>query len=334
MLALRCATKLRQLTLGHSNVNGFARDFSKLRPRQNVVVRPQPTATREIAKAITDNTRLPDFIGLRKGKDLLKALGFTGLVGAGSFTIAALWDYIQTSRFQRQDFHEFVRRMMTSPNEGNEMSDGMKCAMGIIALNCVVTALWRVKPLAPFMWRYFTNSFASKSLTLPMVLSVFSHSNLLHLVMNMYCFYTFTHLSIDRYLGTHQFVAFFLTAGAVSSFVSLVQKYLARSPMRSLGASGAILAVLTYTCMKIPDARLSIVFLPQLDFSAQNAVIGLLAFDFLGLLFRFKLFDHAAHLGGSLFGVWYAWYGERLFKEYYPMVVNTYRQITGKGRFD
>lgn len=62
----------------------------------------------------------------------------------------------------------------------------------------------------------------------------------------------------------------------------------------------------TYTCMQIPDGRLSLVFIPNFDFSAQNAVYGIIAFDLLGLLLRFRLFDHAAHLGGSLFGVGYA----------------------------
>lgn len=55
--------------------------------------------------------------------------------------------------------------------------------------------------------------------------------------------------------------------------------------------------------MKIPDARLSIIFMPFIQFSAQHAVYGLIAFDLLGLIFRFRMFDHAAHLGGTLFGV-------------------------------
>lgn len=55
--------------------------------------------------------------------------------------------------------------------------------------------------------------------------------------------------------------------------------------------------------MKMPEARLRILFVPFFDFSAQAAVIGIIVFDLCGLLFRFRLFDHAAHLGGSLFGM-------------------------------
>jgi rhomboid-like protein len=55
--------------------------------------------------------------------------------------------------------------------------------------------------------------------------------------------------------------------------------------------------------MKVPDAKLQIIFLPFFTFSAENAVYGLLAFDALGLVLGWKMFDHAAHLGGALFGM-------------------------------
>uniref|UniRef100_A0A1I7Y7E7 rhomboid protease n=1 Tax=Steinernema glaseri TaxID=37863 RepID=A0A1I7Y7E7_9BILA len=316
--------RIRLLSFSLQNGSRFSREFSKLRPRVDTARRPPPSPTR--FKQVADNTILPDFVGLRPGRDLLKCLAFTGVVGFGAFTIAAITDY----RRRRLDFDrltEIARNFFNQNHDQPTLSEGQKCALALVALNVAVTLLWRVKPLAPAMWRYFSNSFASKSLTVPMVLSTFSHHSVLHLVVNMYCLFSFTHITIDKFLGVDQFLAFFLTAGAVSSLTSLVQKLATRSTIRSLGASGAILAVLTYTCMMIPEARLSVVFLPQFDFSAQNAVYGLLAFDLLGLLFRFKLFDHAAHLGGSLFGILYALYGEDLWKLYYQKVVKTYRRV-------
>lgn len=165
-----------------------------------------------------------------------------------------------------------------------------------------------------------------------MLLSVFSHNNFVHLALNMYVLYSFCPVSIDRFLGVEQvsrtflirlifnlqFLALYLTSGAISSLTSLTHKFVTKSNVRALGAvsfkllkrlpnhlfqSGAICALLAYTCMKIPDARLSIVFLPFFQFSAEQAVYGLVAFDLLGLIFRFRMFDHAAHLGGTLFGL-------------------------------
>lgn len=169
----------------------------------------------------------------------------------------------------------------------------------------------------------------SEALCMPMVLSAFSHSNGLHLALNMYVMYTFSGYTIDRFLGIDQFSAFYLTAASVSSLGSLAHKCLVRSPVRALGASGAILGILAYTCMKMPDMRLRIVFVPTFDFSAQSAIIGLLAFDAIGLLGGFRVFDHAAHLGGTLFGIFYALYGENLlWHRFGEKVINAYRKLS------
>ena len=72
------------------------------------------------------------------------------------------------------------------------------------------------------------------------------------------------------------------------------------SPLRQ---SGAIMAVLGYVCTESPDSRLAIVLLPMLTFTAGTAIKAVVAFDALGAALRWQLFDHAAHLGGALFGV-------------------------------
>lgn len=43
--------------------------------------------------------------------------------------------------------------------------------------------------------------------------------------------------------------------------------------------------------------------------SIGYGVAGMVAFDVIGLLFRLRLFDHAAHLGGAAFGYFYYYYG-------------------------
>lgn len=90
------------------------------------------------------------------------------------------------------------------------------------------------------------------------------------------------------------------------------------------------MGIIGYYCFKFPDNTLSIVFLPfimfkaitvsgvnlPLEFRSVSLVLGIhlgvfsfqgikamMAIDFSCLLMRFKVFDHAAHLGGALFGM-------------------------------
>lgn len=43
-------------------------------------------------------------------------------------------------------------------------------------------------------------------------------------------------------------------------------------------------------------------------------VAGMVVLDTLGLLFRWRIFDHAAHLGGAAFGYLYYYYGNDLWE--------------------
>lgn len=67
--------------------------------------------------------------------------------------------------------------------------------------------------------------------------------------------------------------------------------------------SGAILGVLGYVCTRYPDTQLQIMFLPMFQFSAESAIKVIMAIDVVGCVMGWKFFDHAAHLGGALFGV-------------------------------
>ncbi|GMR31957.1 hypothetical protein PMAYCL1PPCAC_02152, partial [Pristionchus mayeri] len=306
-----CRQSVRTIHFNKPRFDRFSRDSLR-----NRLHRQELKDTQKSHSNSHDATFMPDSVPVRPSRDLLKALGFTLGVGAVSFTVASLsdWERQKTTMKERFLSHAniFVKDF-SRPRHSDEiqLTHGEKCAMFLIVSNALVFLLWRAKGLQPMMWRYFSNSYASKSLLSPMILSAFSHSSFIHLALNMYVLWTFTHVTVDKFLGPDQFAAFYLTAAAVSSWASLAHKAAVRSPIRALGASGAILGLLTYTCCKIPDARLQIVFLPFFNFSAQNAVVGIVLFDLAGLIFRFKMFDHAAHLGGALFGIAYAYWGER-----------------------
>ena len=91
----------------------------------------------------------------------------------------------------------------------------------LVSINVAVFFLWRIGN-QQLMLRYFANGIASsqsfhyrvnpiqlhcaESLCTPMLLSVFSHSNLLHLLVNMYVLYNFAVPSIG-FLGREQVLA-------------------------------------------------------------------------------------------------------------------------------
>ncbi|ELK00750.1 Presenilins-associated rhomboid-like protein, mitochondrial [Pteropus alecto] len=183
----------------------------------------------------------------------------------------------------------------------NNLSDGQRTVTGIIAANVFVFCLWRVPSLQRTMIRYFTSNPASKVLCSPMLLSTFSHFSLFHMAANMYVLWSFSS-SIVNILGQEQFMAMYLSAGVISSFVSYVCKVATGRYGPSLGASGAIMTVLAAVCTKIPEGRLAIIFLPMFTFTAGNVSIFTMGW---------KFFDHAAHLGGALFGIqeFQAWTG-------------------------
>jgi membrane associated rhomboid family serine protease len=64
-----------------------------------------------------------------------------------------------------------------------------------------------------------------------------------------------------------------LTGGVFASFVSLAWKCMSRSLRASLGASGAISAMIGYVCSKMSDSQFNIIFLPQWKFSGQSQPI-------------------------------------------------------------
>ena len=131
-------------------------------------------------------------------------------------------------------------------------------------------------------------------------------------------------------MGPEQFLAVYLSAGVVTSFASMVYKVATRTTNFSLGASGAICAVLGMFSVFYPDARLSILFLPMYTFSAATGVKALMALDTAGLVMRWGFFDHMAHLSGILFGLGWANYGVKNIWGQREGLVTTWHNIRNK----
>ncbi|KAI0782686.1 hypothetical protein C8Q75DRAFT_500552 [Abortiporus biennis] len=102
------------------------------------------------------------------------------------------------------------------------------------------------------------------------------------------------------------------TAGSLKASSDTVRKA-ATSILPSLGASGAIYAAVTLTALAYPDSEVSIMFFPMFHLPAQVAIFGLVGLDVLGIIRGWRLFDHWAHLGGAVFGIWYHTYGMKVW---------------------
>ncbi|TKS79889.1 Presenilins-associated rhomboid-like protein, mitochondrial [Collichthys lucidus] len=195
-------------------------------------------------------------------------------VSQGSQDMAYWHDWWkQLSGFQRQ----LILLMSMMDDFWSSLTEGQRTVTGIIAVNAVVLCCWRMPSMQRSMIKYFTSNPASKTRYLPMVLSSFSHYSIIHMVANMYVLWTFSS-GIVSLLGREQFLAVYLSAGVISTMVSYMCKAASGRLYPSLGA----------------------------------ALKALIAIDTAGLVLGWRLFDHAAHIGGALFGVWYVTYGHKL----------------------
>ncbi|XP_026168678.1 presenilin-associated rhomboid-like protein A, mitochondrial [Mastacembelus armatus] len=232
----------------------------------------------------------------------------------------------QLSDFQRQ----LILLMSVVDDLWSSLTEGQKTVTGIIAVNAVVLCCWRIPSMQKYMIKYFASNPASKTQCLPMVLSSFSHYSVLHMVANMYVLWTFSS-GIVSLLGKEQFLAVYLSAGVISTMISYVCKTATGRLYPSLGASGAVMAILAAVCTKVPEAKLGIIFLPVITFTAGNALKALIAIDTAGLMLGWRLFDHAAHLGGALFGIWYAAYGYKLIWRKREPLVKLWHDMRSSG---
>lgn len=237
-------------------------------------------------------------------------------------------DWIYKQRQRGDDLHgkflELRRRVNTWKNQ---LSKGEKIAYMTMFANFIVLGAWRIGGLRSVMDKYFLSTVNTTRINLsPMVLSCFSHMSPLHFGFNMYALYSFSNIA-TALLGPEQLIGLFISAGTVSSLASITHRLITKRFTPSLGASGALLGVIAYVCVSRPDSGLLLFFIPV---TAGTAIKGLMALDTVGLIARWKFIDHAAHLGGSCFGVWYAMYGEKLFYKYKKPLVDEWVKFKTK----
>ena len=128
----------------------------------------------------------------------------------------------------------------------------------------------------------------------------FVHADLAHLLFNAFTFWSFGP-GLERFLGTPAFVALY-ALGLLGSSAASVLLHRHDPRYASLGASGAILAVLFASIVAFPGASLFILPIP-VPIPAPLFALLYLAYSVFASRSRLGRIAHDAHIAGALIGL-------------------------------
>ncbi len=146
------------------------------------------------------------------------------------------------------------------------------------------------------------SKFSAVEQMLPFLTCMFLHGGILHLVGNMWSLYLFGDNVEDR-LGHLRYLVFYLLCGLAAGLAHLFTNW--KSPVPTIGASGAISGVMGAYLILFPRAR--ILTLLPIFFFLQ--LVEVPAFVFLGLWFLMQILSAGATSGQAGGVAWWAHIG-------------------------
>ena len=135
------------------------------------------------------------------------------------------------------------------------------------------------------------------------ITSMFLHQGFWHILWNMLFLYWFGRIVGDL-IGDHRILPIYIMgglAGALAFFLSAnVFGYNAGGTAYALGASGAVMALVTASGVLAPDYRMNLILIGEVKLKWVVAVLIFL--DLIGTASNINTGGHFAHLGGVLMG--------------------------------
>jgi membrane associated rhomboid family serine protease len=152
------------------------------------------------------------------------------------------------------------------------------------------------------------------------VTSIFLHGGITHLFFNACALFMFGSL-LETRISKKDYLILFFGAGIIGSIIYYLTTIGPWPPICSgghicsaLGASGAIYGILGAAAILLPDFQIFFWFFPM---KLRYAAILWFLMEFLGTFDQSSGIGSAAHLGGLVFGLAYAWYLNKKTPEFH-----------------
>ena len=142
-----------------------------------------------------------------------------------------------------------------------------------------------------------------------LVTYMFVHGGFWHLLMNMLWLFWLGRMFLD-YFHSKQLAAVYLIGGFAGAGLHLLANYLTHVNVSMIGASAAVMSIVFAVVAYKPDRLMHLMFIGPVKMKYVGIVVFII--DLMGLAGSMKVgvaasggVAHLAHMGGSLFGLWF-----------------------------